>query len=114
MLFGPQDMKGDVGRVSNDPAIVWGRSDVENHARQQIKARAILILDDAMPSEDSAGMRGMAERCADRRGIVDGPLPAGLIGGPTKRNAGRTYDFESAERKFANLVRLFERLQNRA
>ena len=106
-------MQGHVGHISNYPAIVRSGGDVENHARLQIKARSILVLDGAMPGEDSAGMRGMAERCASRWRIVDGPLPAGLIGGSTKLDASRVHDFESAERKFADLVRLFERLQNR-
>jgi hypothetical protein len=105
-------MKGDVGGTSDYPAIVRRRSDVENRARQQIEARAIFILDYAMPRQDSAGVRGMTERGAGGRGIVDGPLPAGLIGGATKRDAGYMHDFKSPERKFADFIRPLERLQD--
>ena len=86
---------------------------MENSARQQIETLAILILDDAMPAQNRAGMRGMTKRCSDRRGIVNGPLPAGLISGATKRDAGHIDDLKSAERKFTNLIRSIESLQYR-
>src|SRR5687768_71039 len=101
-------MQGYVRHVSNNPAVVWSRSDTENCARQQIKARSVFILNDAMSGEHSARVRRMAKAGSGYRRVVDGPLPSGWIRGAAERNAGYVHEFKSAERELANLIRLRE------
>ena len=101
-------MQGHIRHISCYPAIVRGRSDVEDRARQKIETDAILILDNTMPRQDSADVRGMAKRSASGGCIVDRPLPAGLIDGAAKRNPSNVDDLEPSERELANLVRLFK------
>ena len=104
-------MQRHIRCISDHPAVMRGRRNVKYRARQQIEVPAVLILYGAMAREHGACVRRVAEPSSGGWGIVDRPFPSRLIGGAAKRDAGNVNDFKPSKRKFANLIRPFERFQ---
>jgi hypothetical protein len=112
VVLGAEEMERDVGGVTDDPAIVAGRAggNVEERAGAEFVDGAVVEGGGGAAGEDQADVFDVAARGTNRGADVQGPLPAGLVGGAADGDAADADEFEFSFFEDADFVGGFETL----
>jgi hypothetical protein len=107
-------MQGDVGHIADYPTVVpgWARRDVEEGARAEFVYGAVFHGGSGRAGEDQTNVLDVAARGTYGGAYVEGPLPAGLVGGTADGQAPDADDFENAFFEGADFIRGFETFED--